>query len=234
VAFLFAVACMYLFFRAERLAAAPIVAPGILGSWQMRIVGALALATGLVEASMVFLPSLAVTALHVSASRASFMLVPLVLALIAGSMIAGRLLDAVGPRPVIQFGMASTVIGLLLFALLPTVTTSFYLAGIAVGLGLSSLLGAPLRYVALQVGGEANRGASQGMLRIFLSSGQLFGASLTGGVTASVSAATFGYRRAMLIIAVGCCLALVTTLGLRNRHDGDAAGVAGVRDGGME
>jgi MFS family permease len=197
------------------------VEPRLLVSGQMRIVGLLAMATGLVEASMVFLPTLAVHALDVTASRASFMLLPLIAALIVGSLLAGRALDRFGPRPVIQVGMVLTTAGLLLFALLPLATASFYAAGLAVGGGLAALLGAPLRYVALREGGNSGRGASQGLLTICLSSGRLFGASMTGGVAASAAVATTGYRRAMLLIAIACGIALVATPWLRNESRAD-------------
>ena len=158
LAFAIAALALVLFWRAEQSASVPIMQPRLLRSRQMRIIGTLALATGLVESSMVFLPTLAVRALHVSASRASFMLLPLILALIAGSIVAGRVLDRVGARPVIQVGMACTTIGLVLFASLPLGTLSFYVSGLLVGFGLASLLGAPLRYVALQEGGATEVG----------------------------------------------------------------------------
>jgi len=221
-AFAVAAAALLLFWRAERRAEAPIVEPRLLESRQMRIIGLLGLATGLAEASMVFLPTLAVNALDVSASRASFMLLPLIGALIAGSIIAGRALDRVGARPVIQLGMALTMLGLLLFALLPLSTPSFYAAGLTVGFGLASLLGAPLRFAALEEGGQAARGASQGLLTVCLGAGRLFGASMTGGIAATAAVAVAGYRQAMLAIAIGCGLALVTSAWL-------AIGVAGSR-----
>lgn len=215
-AFALAAVALAVFWFAERHARAPILQPRLLDSRQMRIIGTLGLATGLVEASMVFLPTLAVTALEVSNSRASFMLLPLIGALIVGSIVAGRVLDRVGARPVIQVGMTCTMLGLLLFALLPLGTTSFYAAGLAVGFGLSSLLGAPLRFAALEEGGEKDRGASQGMLTVFLSTGRLFGASLTGGIAAASTAAVSGYREAMLVIAVACGITLVLSVLLRN------------------
>jgi len=164
---------------------------------------------------MIFVPTLAVAALDVTASRASFMLIPLVLALIAGSVVAGRCLDRFGARPVIRVGMGFMIIGLLLFAFLPLATGSFYTAGLAIGFGLSSLLGAPLRYVALEAGGEQDRGASQGLLTVCLSTGRLFGLSLTGGIAAVAAASVAGYRQAMLVFAVACTLALLATTGLR-------------------
>ena len=53
-------AVAFVLFRfVEQRAGSPMVAPKLLESGQMRVVGLLAIATGLVEASMVFLPSLA-------------------------------------------------------------------------------------------------------------------------------------------------------------------------------
>jgi len=223
LAFPSAALALFLFWRVERRAQAPIMQPRLLQSRQMRIVGVLALATGLVEASMVFLPTLAVRALDVSASRASFMLLPLIVALIAGSIIAGRVLDKVGSRPVIQVGIASTTMGLVMFALFPLGTLTFYVSGLTVGFGLSSLLGAPLRYVALQEGGTTERGASQGILTVCLSSGQLFGTSMTSGIAASAAVAVEGYRDAMLVIAIACGAAWMTSFWLRNDRPAAAA-----------
>lgn len=216
-AFAIALATLYMFWRSEQRAVAPIVEPRLLASAQMRIVGALGLATGLVEASMVFLPTLAVGTLDVAPSRASFMLLPLVAALIAGSILAGRVLERVGAKPVIQAGMGLTIVGLLLFSALPLTPAGFYIAGITVGLGLASLLGAPLRFVALQEGGDTDRGASQGLLTVCLGVGRLFGASLTGGIAAGAAVAVVGYRRSMLVVAVAAGLALVASFGLRRR-----------------
>lgn len=216
LAFGLAAVLLLLFWRTEQRAATPILQPRLLQSSQMRIIGVLGLATGLVEASMVFLPTIAVSALGVSPSRASFMLLPLILALIAGSILAGRILDRIGPRPVIQFGMACTMLGLVLYAVLPLAPTSFYAAGLAVGFGLASLLGAPLRYVALEEGGTRDRGASQGLLTISLSTGRLFGASMTGGIAITAAATIAGYRQAMLVIAVACGLSLIASFKLRS------------------
>jgi hypothetical protein len=46
---------------------------------------------------------------------------------------------------------------------------------------------------------------------------------MTGGIAASAAVAIAGYRRAMLVIAVGCACALVASIGLR-RHARSAAG----------
>ena len=111
--------------------------------------------------------------------------------------------------------MLLTIVGLVLFASLPLGIAGFYVAGMTVGFGLASLLGAPLRFVALEAGGTHSRGASQGLLTVFLSSGRLIGASVIGGVAAAADAGPVGYRRAMLLIAVACAGALTLSFWLR-------------------
>ena len=214
----FALLAVPVLWRIERHAADPILDPVLFLSKRIRVIGAIAIATGLVEASMVFLPAMSVRAFAVSASTASFMMLPLVAMLIVGAPMAGQLLDRIGPRPVIQAGLLLTVCGLLMLAGLPLVPASFYSAGICIGLGLSGLLGAPLRFVALQEAGEDKRGASQGLLTLFLSIGRMLGAAVIGGMVASGASELLGYRRALFCLAVVCMLAILVSVALRQSH----------------
>jgi EmrB/QacA subfamily drug resistance transporter len=225
--FLAAVVAWPLLYIVERRAADPVTPPALFRSRQLRLVGLIAFSAGLVEAGMVFLPEMAVDAFGVPASTASFMLLPLVLTLIVGAPTAGRLLDRVGARPVIQIGLVLTALGLAMFGLLPLTYGTFYSGGALVGLGLSSLLGAPLRYVMLQEAGDAQRGAGQGLLTLFLSIGQLVGSAAIGGIAASAVDATGGYATALLVLAAVSAVVLPTTLALRRKSPlGGAAGSA--------
>ena len=197
--------------RVELRAESPLLPPKLLTSRPMRSVGVLAVATGFVEATMVFLPTLAVAAFAVTPQRASMMLLPLVAALIVGSTVAGRLLDRWGPVPIIRGGMSLIVIGLAVLGLREPDGLSFYTGGLAVGLGLASLLGAPLRFLAQRIAGPAARGASQGILTVFLGTGRLAGAALIGGIVPSGSVETDGFRLAMLLIAAICAASLMLT-----------------------
>jgi len=208
----------------ERRSADPILHPELLGSKQLRIVGVIAITTGLVEASMVFLPSLAVRAFDVDAATASFMMLPLVAALIVGAPTAGLLLDRVGARPVVQLGLTLTVVGLLLFALAAPTTRSFYAAGACVGLGLSGLLGAPLRYIAIAEAGEAHRGAGQGLLTLFLGVGRIAGAALIGGVAAAAQDELSGHKAALLCLALAGVVAIGLSWVLRREPGNPATG----------
>jgi MFS family permease len=201
----------------EKRAADPVLSPALLESPQLRVVGVIAIAVGSVEAGMVFLPDIAVLNFGVDAATASLTMLPLVLTLAVGAPLAGWLLDLIGPRAVVQIGLALTVAGLLVFALLPLDWRNFYLSGVMVGFGMSGLLGAPLRYIVLQEAGESRRGAGQGLLTLCVSIGQLVGAAVIGGVVGSTNDALPGYRQSLLTVAVACGLALVLSAALRGR-----------------
>jgi EmrB/QacA subfamily drug resistance transporter len=211
------VVALPLFWRAEKRAADPVLHPDMFGSRQLKLAGAIALAAGLVEASMVFLPKLAVAALAVDAAASSVMMFALVLTLTVGAPLAGAALDRVGARIVVQLGLSLTIAGLALFAWLPLDTVTFYASGALVGFGLSGLLGAPLRYITLEAAGGDRRAAGQGLLTVFLSVGQLVGAALIGGVVASNASELAGYRHALLAVAAGCVVALMLSAALRGR-----------------
>jgi MFS family permease len=205
------------FWLVERRAADPVLHPELLRSLQLRVVGSIALAAGVVEAGMLFLPDIAVLGLKVNESTASWMMLPLVLTLAVGAPLAGYLLDRVGARVVIQAGLALTILGLALFGWLPLGKASFYAAGAAIGFGLSGLLGAPLRFITMQEAGETRRGAGQALLTLFVSIGQLVGAAIVGGIVGSSATQLGGYRHALLTLAVACAVALVLSAALRGR-----------------
>jgi len=188
--------------------------PSLLGSRELKLIAVIALATGLAEAGMVFLPAMAVTGLGVPEATASFMLLPLVATLIVAAPLAGRLVDRVGAKRVIQAGLAFCITGLLIFGSVALSVPSFFVAGALTGIGLSVLLGAPLRYVVIREVAAEQRGAGQGLLTLFLSIGQLSGAALVGGVAGSQAGAG-GYQRALLVIAGLMALVISASVALQ-------------------
>jgi MFS family permease len=206
-----------LLWSVEKRAADPVLPPALFRLPQLRIVGVIALAVGGVEAGMVFLPDIVVRNFGVDAATASLAMLPLVLTLAVGAPLAGWLLDHIGPRAVVQMGLALTVGGLASLALLPLDWRTFYGAGVMVGFGMASLLGAPLRYIVLQEAGEGRRGSGQGLLTLCVSIGQLVGAAVVGGVVGSAADVLPGYRQALLAVVAVCAVALVLSVALRGR-----------------
>lgn len=216
--------------RVERTAVNPVLPVALFGRRQLRLGYLLTAGAGLGEASLVFMPSLAVAALGVSAATGSYLLMPVVLAMAVGSPLSGRLLDRLGSRTVIVAGVAVLAAGMFLLSRTSQSLAMFIVAGVLIGLGLSALLGAPVRYVTLNETTAGERSAAQGLVTTFTSIGQLLGSAVVGAVAAS-SAGVVGYDAAFAMIgALGVGL-LVAALFLKSReaearpaHAGDMRG----------
>jgi len=188
-------------FFIERSAENPVIKLAYLENRQFVLAGTIAVATGILQSSFVFIPSFAVGIFQIDSSVASFMLVPLVLATAFGSPFFGRLIDIYGSRLIIILGLILAGAG---FFLLHGVIESkllFYVSGALIGLGLSVLSGSSLRYIMLNEASAVDRAVTQGMLTIFISLGQLTGASLIGVIIARASDMT-GYRNVFLYQAL--------------------------------
>lgn len=201
--------------RVERAAADPVLPPAMFASQQLRVIGAISVVAGLVEAGMVFLPTVAVSGLGVTESNASWMMLPLVVALAVAAPLAGIAVDRWSSRAVIRAGLVLLIAGLLAFALLPLTIANFYLAGCIVGAGLASLLGAPLRHAALAATPGAQRGIGQGLMSLTLQTGQILGAAAIGAIMAAQPATQGGFRSAMLLLAFIAAIAAIVSARLR-------------------
>jgi len=189
------------FIRVERRAADPLLRLDLFSSRQVQIASALAVGAGLTEAAFIFFPDLAVAAFGVSKSAASFMLLPLVIAVAIGSPVAGRLLDRVGVRRIVLAGTALLAVGFAVMGGLPVDRITFYGGSILIGLGLACLLGSSLSYILLQESSAAERTVAQGVIALFLGIGQLLGGALIGAVAESGPSGAAGYAQAFLLIA---------------------------------
>src|SRR5690606_10254866 len=100
------------------------------------LASALAAGAGIGEVSMVFIPALAITALPqmVDKHTASYLLMPVVLAMAIGSPLVGRFLDRYGSKVVVSVGTALLALGALILSTWSTVFWLFIAAGIVIGL----------------------------------------------------------------------------------------------------
>ena len=143
------------------------------------------------------------------------MLVPLVLATAIGSPVFGRLIDAYGSRPIIVMALVLSSAGFYLLHMVDAGKAMFYASGILIGLGLSVLAGSSLRYIMLNETSAVDRAITQGMLTIFISLGQLTGASLIGVIIAK-TAGMQGYREVFFDQAVMLSLVLIIAFFLKS------------------
>ncbi len=208
-----------LFVVVERRAADPVVRMRLFHSRQLIVAYGLALGAGLGEAAVIFVPDLLVAAFRVSASTASFMLLPAVLAMGVGSPLFGRMLDELGSRWVALVATFLVAIGLVLVGELSITIVSFYVVAALVGLGLSGLLGATLRYIMLNEAPLEDRASAQGVLSLFISTGQLLGGVTMGALAASHGGGLPGYRFAFTIVGGIMFLLWLSSFALKSRQE---------------
>ena len=189
----------------------------LFNSTQLRLTALISFGLGLYQASIVFLPKLAVELFQVSPSQASFMLLPLVIATAIVPPVSGWLLDKIGSRIIVFTGLIVAVASLFLFSMLSDNIALFYLAGVGFGMGLA--IRASLKYIVLGETGRLNRAASLGMLIIFISIGQLTGAALIGVIISYPAGKSSGFGHAFLTLAVLTAGLVLLSIFLKNRKE---------------
>lgn len=208
-----------LFWRIERSAMDPVLRLDLFDSRQVILASVLSAGAGLSESALVFVPALVVTAFAVTSSTASFMLVPVVLAMAVGAPLAGRMLDQFGSRVVVLTGTGLLAAGMISLSIFATRLALFYLAAALIGLGLSSLQGAPLRYIMLNETPSSDRAAAQGAITLFTGVGRLMGGVMVGAVAASQGSGVGGYEAAYLFIGATALLLTFLATGLKSRAE---------------
>jgi MFS family permease len=186
----------------------PVIKLTFFSNRQISIAGTLALVTGAVQASFVFIPTFVVQEFVVNPSTASFMLTPFVLATAACSPVFGRMIDRYGVKNIIIAGLIFLAAGFYLLSETGTVKGIYYLSGVLVGLGLSVMAGSSLRYIVLNNTSAEDRATSQGMLTIFTSIGQITGTAVIGMLMASMNTGAFATVFKGVSILLACMLVL--------------------------
>lgn len=184
---------------------------------QLVVVFALAAFTGFIQSSFVFMPNFAILQFGVSFSEASFMLLPIVGASAIGAPLFGRLMDRVGSKKIVLWGLAFIGSGYLWLIFARVTPLDFYLSGVFIGLGLSILAGSSLRYILLNETHASNRAVTQGMLTIFSSLGQMIGGVYVGVWLAAV-VGTGGYSVVFKSIVLFAIPAIALALVLKPRR----------------
>lgn len=204
---------IFLFIKIEKVAQNPIIPLYLFNRRQLSIASSISFGAGIIESSLVFMPLLAVASLGIKESTASFMLMPLVVALSIGSPSAGKLLDRLGSKAVLRMGTAIAAAGTLLLSFSAGSFAFYIISTMLIGLGLSALLGAPLRYIMLNEARPSERSVAQGITNVFISIGQLLGSALVGALAASSLDVVKGYSNGYRFIGlVGLILVLLTIL----------------------
>ena len=180
-----------------------------------RLVYMLALGAGVGEAGAIFIPAIAKISYNLSNHDASFMLMPMVIALFIGAPLAGKAIDKTGPKTVIIIGSFILAVGQFLIAYFPSDKLYFYTGEVLLGLGLSALLGAPLRYIMNHETSDDDRASGQSVLSIFTSVGQMTSAALVGAFIASLGGELLGYKNAFIGLGIIAVLTMFVAMSIK-------------------
>jgi EmrB/QacA subfamily drug resistance transporter len=205
----------YLFIVTEREAESPVIPLSLYKHRDLRIADSLGVIAGIVESSLVFMPTLAVIVLGFSTEKSGYFLTPAALVLGFATPVVGIMLDRYGPRPVLVVGTIVTALGLFMLGTIAQQTWTFLLALIVGGIGLSSLLGTPLRYLTANAVGPENRATGMAVLSISTNIGIAIGAALTGAIISSQHATHPVASIHHAYIALGCITLAATLIAAR-------------------
>jgi MFS family permease len=161
-----------------------------------------ALIAGAYESSLIFLPSMVAKSLSLSPREASFMMVPLVIAMIIGSGLWGHLLDRRDPIKVINLGLIFSTLFIACMALTANRMGLFITFGCLLGLSMSAFIGTPLRFLLMKIYPENFSSSIQGLLSFLQGSGRLMGATIFGGLITFYQDEFFGYQVCLLICSL--------------------------------
>ncbi len=207
------------FIRRENKASDPVIRVQLFTSRQVILVIFIALGAGVSEAAVVFIPPMLVSIFGVTSSQASFMLLPIVLAMAIGAPLAGRLLDKIGSKVVLIAGSVILSLGMFGLAFESNILLSFYISASLLGIGMGFLLGAPLRYIMLNESKRSERAAGQGSVALFTGIGQLFGGALVGAIASSEGGGTAGFQYAYMLVGLLIASLVIFSLGLKSRKE---------------
>jgi EmrB/QacA subfamily drug resistance transporter len=213
--FLLSLLVLPVFIWLEVKEAFPVINTALFRSKQLVLSYLLAFGAGLGEVGVMFIPGYAKSTFGLSASAASFALIPLLVTLLIGAPMSGRMLDKIGSKPVLLFGTLLITMGLIGLWHVSGTKSGFYISEAILGLGLSAVLGAPLRYIVNHETTDNDRASGQGILSVFISIGQLLSAALVGALIASLGGDVAGYTGAFGALAIVSVIMVVATISLK-------------------
>ncbi len=199
----------------ERRAARPLIPLTLFLNRQLAIVYGLALGAGFGMGSVIFVSSIATVGYGVTPNRVGFVLLPLVVASMLGSTVAGRLLNRIGARGLLLIGFALLGAGYAAVSVTNYGLPAFLAATVPVGAGIGVVVGGALRSIAIDEAPASMRTSAQGLINIFNAIGTLLAAAAVSAVADFKGGGTSGFAIAYLAVAVLMALMAMLTLGLR-------------------
>lgn len=210
----------------ERRAIQPLIPLVLFADRQLARVYLLALGAGFGMGSVVFLTSIPTQAYGVTPKNSGFVLLPLVLASMMGSMGAGRLLNRLSARSILFIGFGMLALGYAGSAITGVGLWLFLLASMPVGLGVGIVVGGALRSVAIDKAPANLRAAAQGLINICTAIGTLTSSAAVSAVADLSGGGAKGFGNAYLMVAAAMTVMGVISLGLRDERPASVSPVS--------
>ena len=202
------------FARVERRAADPVFHLEYLHSKPIVITMVVSFFIGCFVISLVLVPELAEFALGDPIGSGGFYVMAIGLTSFVATPVGGRVIDKVGPKPVLMTGLTISIGGLLFLALVAAAAPSplTLIAGLAiVGLGMGMAMGAPTNYMILENTGKQDSTSAIATITLI----RQIGTSVAPAIFVSLIESTpgmGGYQNMLFCVAFFNALALVTML----------------------
>lgn len=221
--------CAPLLIAAERRAARPVAPLDLFNSRQIALTYILCVGAGFSMGSVIFVSSVAVAALGFTPERAGLLLMPMVAASSAGSVIFGRLLNRLGSRRVMIIGFSNAALGSALLSLSGAGLWMFLIATLLVGHGVGIVVGGTLRTIVLNEVAPQQRGAAQGLVNVAIAVGNLLVVAVLGFVADVFGGGMTGLGAAYLTSAAVTVVMTLLSFGLRPHGEEQVLIAAGQR-----
>lgn len=142
----------------------------------------------------------------------------------------GKIIDKIGPRPVLLLGLAISIAGLLFLALVavPAASAALLIAGlVVVGAGMGFAMGAPTNYMILENTSEADSASAIATITLIRQIGTSLAPAVYVGMVASAPSIA-GYQNMLFAVAAFNLCAFIAMTFYRSASRPSGAASSGV------
>ena len=209
-----AVACVFAFRAVERRAADPVFHLEYFHSRPIVITMIVSFFIGCFVISLVLVPELAEFAMGDPLGSGGFYVLAIGLPSFVITPVGGKIIDKIGPKPVLMIGLAISIVGLLFLALVAAVAPSAptLIGGlVVVGAGMGMAMGAPTNYMILENTGKEDSTSAIATITLIRQIGTSVAPAIFVSLIASAPGMD-GYQRMLLCVALLNALAFVAMM----------------------
>lgn len=203
----------------ERRAKSPVFHLEYLGNRPIVITMIVSFFVGCVTITMTLIPEVAEFIMSAPVGSGGLYILPVGVMCMFGPPLGGKLIDKMGPRPVLMSGLAIAALGfiMLAFASYNSGNAVLLIAGLAImGLGMGFAMGAPTNYMILQNTNPSESGAAIATIALVRQIGTTVAPAILLGFTTSQPDAQ-GFFGMLVCAASFCIIAFACMIAYRNR-----------------